>query len=86
MYLLKDNKYIIKNFNPKYPTIIPKELIYTDKDEINNLEMAQCTRFLKIKLDELVNEADNAFETRNFTKKSRITEGALRAKKIQKIG
>ena len=41
MYLIKDNKYIVKNFNPKYPQIIPPTLIYANElDEIDDLTEA----------------------------------------------
>ena len=71
MYLIKDFKYIVKNFNPKYPTIIPDYLFYINEGDMKDLDLENCARFLKMRLEQLATVADEAFEHR-FEKKIKI--------------
>ena len=85
IYLLKDNKHIVKNFNPKYPTMIPKELAYASENDMNSAQIAHCARFIIKKLDELVIEADKAYKKRNIVVKKTKKDVSLRTKKIREV-
>ena len=62
-------KYIIKNFNPKYPQVIPEKLIFATKIDFDITTLESCSRFIKNKMKELMDVADFEFDNRNIIKK-----------------
>ena len=53
MYLIKDFKYIVKNFNPEFPLTLPKVLVYTDIDSENTDVLNKYTDYLSDKLNKI---------------------------------
>lgn len=71
MYLIKDSTYLVKNFNPEYPQVIPKVLLY--KTEAGcDVDIAEPLEFLNKKIcdyEAFVNSKLEALESEKVTKK-----------------
>ena len=64
MYLIKDAKYIVKNFNPKYPQMIPPTLIYSNKTD-KPVELTEALEFINKKTCEYKSVVDGYLEEKN---------------------
>ena len=53
MYLIKDFKYIVKNYNPEFPLTLPKILVYTDMDSENADVLSKYSDYLIDKLNKI---------------------------------
>lgn len=62
--LIHNFKHIVKNYNPQYPTIIPKFLKYSSQKEIEESNLETTFRYIKNKAEELASKADEAYESR----------------------
>ena len=68
-FLIHKFKHIVKNYNPQYPTIIPKFLKYATQKEIEDSNLESVFRYLKSKCEELATKADEAYEKREILAK-----------------
>ena len=60
-YVLKDNKYIVKNYNPKRPKIIPTKLIFMNNSDLENINIAEDLKFFKERVFEYEDHVRNEF-------------------------
>mgnify|MGYP003292309212 FL=1 len=70
-YVLKDNKYVVKNYNPKRPKVIPTKLIFMNSEDIEKLDIAKDLRFFKDKLYEYEEHVRGGFSEYIKTKTTR---------------
>lgn len=71
MYLIKDSTYLVKNFNPEYPQVIPKVLLYKTESGCD-VDIAEPLEFLNKKIcdyEAFVNSKLEALESEKVTKK-----------------
>ncbi len=80
-YLIHDFKHIVENYNPQYPTIIPKILKYASEKEIEESGLEIEFRYIRKKSEELAIKSDSAFEKREELLKERKEKE--RTKKIK---
>ena len=78
-FLIHDFKHIVKNYNPQYPTVIPKFLKFASEKEIEESELEFEFRHIRKKCEELAIKADEAFE-----KREGITKQLKEQKKLEK--
>lgn len=64
-FLIHEFKYIVKNYNPEYPTIIPKFLKYATEDELEESQVTNYFRILRNKTEELAVKADETYDKIN---------------------
>ena len=65
VYLIKDFKHIVKNFNPKFPLTIPKVLSYIEAEEADAEMLTPCSEYILNKLNgilKLLSDADKFAE------------------------
>lgn len=80
-FLIHEFKYIVKNYNPEYPTIIPKFLKYATEDELEESQVTNYFRILRNKTEELAVKADETYDKINEIRlKERKERGLERAK------
>ena len=89
-FLVHNFKHIVKNYNPQYPTIIPKILKYASEREIEENNLEATFRFLKNKCEEFATKADDAYEKReklakDLDRKEQTAKAAKTAKKVKKV-
>ena len=60
-YVLKDNKYVVKNYNPKRPKIIPTKLIFMNNSDLEKVDIAKDLEFFKEKVFEYEEHVRNEF-------------------------
>lgn len=86
-FLVHNFKHIVKNYNPQYPTIIPKILKYASEREIEESNLDATIRFLKNKCEELATKADEAYEKREkIAKDLNLEQKALQKEKNRQKG
>lgn len=87
-YLIHDFKHIVENYNPQYPTIIPKILKYASEKEIEESGLEIEFRYIRKKCEELATKADEAFEKREEIlkeKKEKETAKKIKTKQAKKL-
>lgn len=65
-YVLKDNKYVLKNYNPQRPKVIPTKPIYMNSLDLEQVDIAKDLAFFKEKVFEYEEYVRKDFE--NFVK------------------
>lgn len=60
-YVLKDNKYVVKNYNPKRPKIIPTKLIFMNNSDLEKVDISKDLEFFKEKVFEYEEHVRNEF-------------------------
>ena len=70
-YVLKDNKYVVKNYNPKRPKIIPTKLIFMNDSDLEKVDIAKDLEFFKAKVFEYEEHVRNEFNDFVKTKTTR---------------
>lgn len=60
-YVIKDNKYIVKNYNPKRPKIIPTKPIFMNSTDLEKVDIANDLAFFKGKVFEYEEHVRNEF-------------------------
>ena len=63
-FLIHNFKHIVKNYNPQYPTIIPKFLKYSSQKETEESNLESTFRYIRNKAEELAVKADETYESR----------------------
>ena len=84
IYLLKDNKYIVSNYNPRYPLVIPNILKFADDSEIKEVlqDAMPYISYMKKKADEYKSHVEScAEEFRN----SKIEKEEAKEKAKEKV-
>lgn len=77
LFLIKDFSFIVKNYNQSIPENIPAKLFYANIAEVEEANLEQYCRFIKLKLEELNAQADYAFENRNMPAKRKERKNSI---------
>ena len=95
MYLIKDSTYLVKNFNPEYPQVIPKVLLYKteagcDVDiaeplEFLNKKISDYEAFITSKLEALESEKVAKKEQKSIDKERKLHEVEKKEKEKREI-
>ena len=82
IYLIKDGKHIVKNFNPKYPQIIPPNLIYANQSD-TPVDLSEALDFINKKSIAYKNVVSEFLENKSSRQEKIKEERQLAKQKAQ---
>ena len=85
LFLIDNFTHIVKNYNPKYPNIIPPEFKYVSKDDIEEYDFTQYLDFLIQRMTNLSNNLDEINKTFRKPKIARAKVEKKEPKKEKKL-
>ena len=81
-FLIKDNKYIVKNYNPKYPQVIPPNLIYAKQID-TEIDLNESLNFLYNNAVMYKEILEKEIGNRTISRQEKIKEKELNKSKLK---